>query len=108
MAKQTANAVLGARIRRLRKNAGLTIERLAERAQLDATYVGSVERGNENPSVRVVGSLAAALGVDLATLVASDADADLRTLRRTLASRASTLDVDELRLVLRLMDAIRL
>lgn len=55
--------VVGANVRRLRKERGLTQEQLAMEAAIDLTYLGGIERGRRNPSVDVVGRLAAALAV---------------------------------------------
>jgi len=55
-------AALGANIRRLRRDAGLTQEELASRANLSANYVGETERGERNPSALVLFALAQALG----------------------------------------------
>lgn len=55
--------VVGENVRRLRKAIGLTQEELAHRAEIDTRYVGGIERGQENPSVAVLGRLASTLGV---------------------------------------------
>lgn len=57
------NAYVAANVRRLRERAGLSQEKLAERADLHFTYLQRVERGTANPSVRVLAQLAGALGV---------------------------------------------
>ncbi len=44
-------------------SAGLTQEGLADAAELDRSYVGSVERGERNLSIENVCRLAAAIGV---------------------------------------------
>jgi transcriptional regulator with XRE-family HTH domain len=54
--------VVGANVRRLRKERGLTQESLALDATIDLTYLGGIERGRRNPSVEVLGRLANALG----------------------------------------------
>lgn len=61
---------LGAAIRKLREERGLSIEALAHRANLHWTYVSEIERGRRNPSWSVVCALADGLGVELAELVA--------------------------------------
>jgi transcriptional regulator with XRE-family HTH domain len=52
---------LGSNVRRLRTERELTQEELASRAGLSANYVGEIERGMRNPSVRVLFDLARAL-----------------------------------------------
>jgi transcriptional regulator with XRE-family HTH domain len=59
---------LGARLRDLRVQAGISQEELAARAGVHRTYLGGIERGERNPSVANLHKLAQALGVDLATL----------------------------------------
>ncbi len=41
----------GKRVRQLRKSKGLTQERLAEKARLEPTYLGAVERGERNLTI---------------------------------------------------------
>ncbi len=59
----------GARVRRRRTALGWSLERLGEEAGLHWTYVGSVERGERNVSLRNILRLAGALGVDPGALV---------------------------------------
>ncbi|MCC6526761.1 MAG: helix-turn-helix transcriptional regulator [Polyangiaceae bacterium] len=60
---------LGRRIRSLRHERGLSQEELADRAELHRTYVGGIERGERNPTVRNLAAMARALGVSLSTLL---------------------------------------
>ena len=60
---------LGSRIRELRIKADFTQEQLAERADLHPTYLGGIERGERNLSLRNLDKLATALQVPLKTLV---------------------------------------
>lgn len=55
--------IVGENVRRLRKERGLTQEQLAMETGIDLTYLGGIERGRRNPSVSVLGRLAASLGV---------------------------------------------
>ena len=54
----------GTTVRALRARLGVSQEELAERSGLHRTYVGSVERGERNVSLRNICRLAWALGVD--------------------------------------------
>jgi len=62
--------IIGEAIRRYRKAAELTQERLAEKADLHPVYVGEVERGEQTASVEALVRIAKALGVRLRDLVA--------------------------------------
>jgi transcriptional regulator with XRE-family HTH domain len=55
--------VVGINIRRLRKARGLTQESLAAECGIDMRYLGGIERGQENPTIGVIGDIAQALGV---------------------------------------------
>ena len=59
----------GKRVRELRKAQGWTQEELANRAGLDRTYIGRCETGRQNATLKTIYALAAALGVEPATLV---------------------------------------
>jgi transcriptional regulator with XRE-family HTH domain len=58
----------GARIRELRKQKGISQEKLAELASLHRTYVGGVERGERNVSLLNIIRISQALGVHLEEL----------------------------------------
>jgi transcriptional regulator with XRE-family HTH domain len=62
-------ASFGLRLRRCREARGLTQERLAEKADLDQTYISGIERGLRNPGIKNVARLAKALGMRTAKLV---------------------------------------
>jgi transcriptional regulator with XRE-family HTH domain len=62
------NKVIAANVRKLRVERKLTQEQLAHDAGIDLTYLGGIERGRRNPSVSVLGRLAASLGVHPVTL----------------------------------------
>lgn len=64
----------GSRVRELRNARGWSQEGLADRAGVHRTYVGSVERGEQNISLTNIERLAATLGVSLAELFAPFAD----------------------------------
>ena len=53
----------GARLRRLRKSAGLSQEGLALVCDLDRTYIGGVERGERNISLLNIHKISRALRI---------------------------------------------
>jgi SOS-response transcriptional repressor LexA len=66
----------GGRIRRLRKQLGLTQEELAERAGINQGYLSAVERGKSLPHKRKIDALAIALDVPPAVLIGGGHDHD--------------------------------
>jgi transcriptional regulator with XRE-family HTH domain len=56
-------------LRRLRQSKGMSQEELAHRADLDRTYISSLERSIYSPSIEVVDRLSTALGVQVADLL---------------------------------------
>lgn len=59
----------GDNIRRLRTGKGISQESLAELSDLHRTYVGAIERGERNVSLRNIVRLATALGVSPSKLL---------------------------------------
>jgi transcriptional regulator with XRE-family HTH domain len=57
------NKIVGANVRRLRVERKLTQEQLAHDAEIDVTYLRGIEAGRRNPSVGVLGRLAASVQV---------------------------------------------
>lgn len=56
--------LLGENVRHYRKLRGMTQEQLALETNMERSYVSDLERGTRNPSVRALGRLAEALGVE--------------------------------------------
>ena len=67
--KDPIGVVFGATVRRLRERRGWTQEQLAEVAEMSATYVGFVERGENVPTLTIIFRLADALEVTPAELI---------------------------------------
>ena len=59
----------GKRLRELRRHAGLSQEGFAERCALDRTYIGGIERGERNVSLRNIGVIARALDITISQLM---------------------------------------
>lgn len=58
----------GKRLRQLRQERKLTQEALGVKCSLDMTYIGRIERGEQNSSLMVVGALAKGLDVSVEEL----------------------------------------
>ena len=104
---ETAKGV-GAQIRRLRRAQGRTIEETAAAAGVNANYLGSVERGAQAPSVDVLARIARALAIDLAVLVDVRDQLPHAAVRKAITDRLSRMSLEQLRTVLRLLDAVRM
>jgi transcriptional regulator with XRE-family HTH domain len=62
---------VGGKIRAKRHQLGLTLEDLAELADLPASYIGQIERGVKKASLRSIAELAKGLGVSVGSLFAA-------------------------------------
>ena len=61
-------AAFGRNVARIRSHRGLSQDELAEKADLDRTYVSGIERGVRNPGIKTVLRIARALGVSVGDL----------------------------------------
>jgi transcriptional regulator with XRE-family HTH domain len=59
----------GQRVKQLREEKGYTQERFALECELDRTYVSGIERGVRNPTLQILSTLSAGLGVSIASLL---------------------------------------
>ncbi len=64
--------ILGRNVRHYRRLRGMTQEEVGLSIDMERSYVSDLERGKRNPSVRAVGRLAAALGVEPFELLRGD------------------------------------
>ncbi len=59
---------LGWKIQKLRRKMGLTQEELAEKLGISRVYMGYIEQGRENPSLRLLIKLSRKFGVKIEEL----------------------------------------
>jgi transcriptional regulator with XRE-family HTH domain len=57
-------AAIGETLRAERNDRGLTLRQVAEGAHVSVSYLAEIERGEKDPSSRVLESIAGGLGVD--------------------------------------------
>lgn len=91
---------LGQRIREERTKYRLTQEQLAEAADINESYVGQVERGEKNPSLETVVSIANSLGVTVDYLLQEEVKVEPNNLINELIAIAKDRDPDQLRLMI--------
>ena len=63
------NLFIGDRISEIRKQRNISQENLANLAEIDRTYISSIERGERSISLSVAIKITTALGVDLSILI---------------------------------------
>ena len=100
--------LFGRRVRELRQKRKLTQEKLAELAGVDIGYLGSIERGQENPTLAVLDKIATAFGTTLNQIL--DFEHTItgpRALKRRIAQLLDGCDERELQQILRLILAIK-
>ncbi len=66
--RESALTALGRNIRKRREEHDLSQEGLADKAELDRTYIGGVERGERNVTILSAIKIAKALGVTISEL----------------------------------------
>lgn len=59
----------GKRVREVRKGKGISQERLAEMAGIDRSYMGNIERGEKNITLKKSSEVCDALGIDIKYLI---------------------------------------
>lgn len=68
MREYKINKQLGKRVKKLRRERKISQEALAEKAGIHRTYMGKIERGENNPPVHTVDRIAKALKVKISDL----------------------------------------
>lgn len=100
---------LGLRIKELRAERGLSQDRLAEKMDANVSYISSVERGRENPTIDFLEKVAAALKVELVDLFNSTwLGMNERELKKKLKTMVDASDLDGLRELLAMMKSRKL
>lgn len=79
-------AIVGANLRRLRKGQGFSLERLAELSGVSRAMLGQIETAKSVPTVSLLWRVADALGVPVASLMATEHEPSVVVIRRDRAS----------------------
>jgi transcriptional regulator with XRE-family HTH domain len=67
--EQTISERFGQAVKAVREQQGVSQEKLAERAEIDRTYVSMIERGKRQPTLEVASRIANALSTKLSEII---------------------------------------
>ncbi|WP_410770305.1 helix-turn-helix domain-containing protein [Fontibacillus sp. BL9] len=104
--------LIGERIKQLRKEQGLTQEELAEKAGVNASYIGTVERGERNISLETLEKIIQGLDVPMEVMFQFHEfeDMDSRTDKAEVLTAISSLmhsrSLEESKLIFRVIKDI--
>ncbi len=82
---EAKSACIGMRIRRARLARKMTQESLSEMCGVNASYIGQIERGEKQPSLRTLTAICRSLRVDLSSLLEPDMSAPDEAVQELLA-----------------------
>lgn len=98
---------LGKRIKELRIRKGFTQEQLGENASLNYKFLGSIERGQENPTITVIGKIAEGLGVEPSALLdCSPLLKRRQDIRKEIGRLMEQADTEDLKNILKIFRAL--
>ena len=69
MTKDERMIAFGKRVREMRKSKGISQERLAEMAGIDRSYMGNIERGEKNITLKKAYEICDALEIEIQDLI---------------------------------------
>jgi transcriptional regulator with XRE-family HTH domain len=102
---RSANELLGARVRELRKKAGLTQEQLAELLGIDQKHMSRIELGKSYPSLDRLSKIAEVVNVPLPKLFRFGHLSDEADLQKQVAEMVMLLDKKDLKRMHRILEA---
>lgn len=101
--------IVGDRIRTIRNELDLSQEELAEKANINPTHLGRLERGEKSATLDSLEKVVGALNITFEDLFKyiqpSKGEIDTSIISR-IANRVSTLNLDDQKLVLNLLDTL--
>ena len=96
----------GIRMRALRQGAGLSQMELGNRANLDHTYIGGIERGERNLSIEAIEKVADGLGIDIIRLFQHSSQRSVES--QQIAELVALLERKDEETIKRVLDMVRL
>ena len=94
------------RVRKLRRNSKLSLEKAAERGEITANFWGDVEREKKVPSLDTIVAMAKGLGVSPRILLSLEREDDERDLRKRLDSLLAKCSTQQIELIHRVASVL--
>jgi transcriptional regulator with XRE-family HTH domain len=94
------------RVRKLRRNSKLSLEKAAERGDITANFWGDVEREKKVPSLDTIVAMAKGLNVSPRVLMSIEREEDERDLRKRINSLLEKCTPQQLELVHRMASVL--
>lgn len=98
--------MIGIRIGDLRKQKGLTQEKLAEKMGVSPKYLSSIERGKENPTLDMIINLAQSMDVEIADIFSFIEVEDPAKRKSLITSILKEADEEQLKIALKILKVI--
>ena len=99
-------ALIGKRMRSLRRLNDLSQEQLGEKANISTKYVSEVERGNANITVDILEKISTALNVDLPDLFDFHHELSRGELKKTINSLIKDASDQNLQTIVRILKSV--
>lgn len=103
---RTTRQLLGARIKELRKNGGLSQEALSEQIDIDPKHLSRIEVGKSYPSLQTLERIAKALKVDIKDFFEFVHERTNKELIKSITIMLKESSTEDLRTILKVVRAI--
>jgi transcriptional regulator with XRE-family HTH domain len=101
--------LFGRRLRNLREMQGITQQQLGDKAAISYKYLGAIERGEENPSLKIIQKIANGLGVEMRDMFEFEhEELSQAKLRKKIERLLKNADQDALQQAVKLLRALRI
>ena len=103
---KSTRALLGARIKELRKSRGLSQNELSERIGIDAKHLSRIEVGNSYPSLDTLERISQALGVEIKDVFEFSHVTTRTELLQNIGKMLKVASLDDLKLIHKIVRSV--
>jgi len=98
--------MIGVRIQKLRKQKGLTQDKLSEKVNISSKYLSSIERGKENPTLNTLISIAEELSVNFEDFFTEIQIEDPKVTKEMILSLIDEADENQLKTIYHILSVV--